>query len=253
MLVNAGTPQNVVVNLPSDGRDDQTVLQAVGASGQVTISSQDGAFETTTFAGPNSLTINLTGLAGQTITVGPLTSDIPPFITLNGGSAPDTFNLQSKPVGFIVVNGGSSGASVLNYDVQTRYVGTFTGALAIQNAFAANVTYTGIGVLNLNNASGVDTLYGPDTADRATAFTGLTAQERFVQRSTWMRWAGPGPRPSWTAGLRCSARTGRARRRPRRPSRPTSNTARRGGTAWSRAGTSPSWAGRRWAARSRPG
>jgi hypothetical protein len=34
---------------------------------------------------------------------------------------------------------------------------------------------------NVNNAASVNTFYGPRTADRDSAFNGLTAQERFVQ------------------------------------------------------------------------
>jgi hypothetical protein len=43
------------------------------------------------------------------------------------------------------------------------------------------VLYTNITNLNLNNAAGVESITGPDTADRPTAFAGLSAQERFVQ------------------------------------------------------------------------
>ncbi len=43
------------------------------------------------------------------------------------------------------------------------------------------VLYQGVATLNLDNAAAVDAIAGPDTADRATAFTGLTANERFVQ------------------------------------------------------------------------
>src|SRR5262249_25985951 len=43
------------------------------------------------------------------------------------------------------------------------------------------VNFTGVRATQINNAGAVNTFAGPDTADRATAFTGLTAQERFVQ------------------------------------------------------------------------
>jgi nitrous oxidase accessory protein NosD len=50
VLVNAGTPNSVVFNLPNDGQDDKAVVQAAGAMSQIV--SQVGAFETTTFVNP---------------------------------------------------------------------------------------------------------------------------------------------------------------------------------------------------------
>jgi hypothetical protein len=43
------------------------------------------------------------------------------------------------------------------------------------------VAYTNVNTININSAVSVNTIYGPDTVDRATAFNGLTAKERFVQ------------------------------------------------------------------------
>jgi hypothetical protein len=43
------------------------------------------------------------------------------------------------------------------------------------------VSYVSVDTLGLNNALAVNSVSGPDTADRAAAFAGLSAQERFVQ------------------------------------------------------------------------
>jgi hypothetical protein len=43
------------------------------------------------------------------------------------------------------------------------------------------VDYNDLSQVNLDNATAVNAAPGPDTADRATAFAGLTADERFVQ------------------------------------------------------------------------
>jgi len=43
------------------------------------------------------------------------------------------------------------------------------------------ISYTNVASIQLDNAGAVNASAGPDTADRATAFIGLTTQERFVQ------------------------------------------------------------------------
>jgi hypothetical protein len=58
-------------------------------------------------------------------------------------------------------------------------VGTIRGVL--KTSSHPTVVYAGVGVINIEGAAGINALYGPDTSDRATAFAGLTAQERFVQ------------------------------------------------------------------------
>ena len=155
VLVNAGTPNDVVFNLPNNGQDNQAVIQPSGTAGMSEIVSQDGGFETTTFANPiNSLTINAAGPAGQTITVG----------ALPGGAV-------------TLVNG--AGVGVLDFNAGDQAVGTITGTLTVAGRVA--LQYGGVVQINLDNAAAVGAVAGPNTTDRDTAFTGLTAQERFVQ------------------------------------------------------------------------
>ena len=47
--------------------------------------------------------------------------------------------------------------------------------------FLQDVTFVNFAKLNLDNAAGVNAIAGPDTADRSTALTGLTAVEDFIQ------------------------------------------------------------------------
>ena len=153
VLVNAGTPQNVLFNLVNNGLDNQVVL-APTTPGMAEILSQIDTFEKTTFVVPSgSVTITADGLTGQ------------------------TFNVQALPGAVVVVNG--VGASTLNFEASKNPVGTPAFGLTLNGS--PTVMYTGISAINLNDAAGVDAAVGPDTADRATAFTGLSANERFVQ------------------------------------------------------------------------
>ena len=99
-------------------------------------------------------------------------------VVVNGGSGPDTFNVQGESGALITINGGTA-SNVINYDARGQSIGTGAGAVAFNGRPV--VLYANIGTLNLNNAAGVETIAGPDTADRSTAFAGLSAQERFVQ------------------------------------------------------------------------
>ncbi|GEM_PF-702097 len=178
VLVNAGTPNAVVFNLPKDGQDDKAVVQAAGAMSEIV--SQVSAFETTTFVNPStSLTINVPGTTAETLTLGPLGSGgVIPSIVLNGGPGADAFNVQAIPNTVVTVNGGAA-PNVLNFDAQGQSIGIGAGAIALKGRPA--VLYANVATLNLNNAASVESIAGPDTANRPTAFTGLSAQEHFVQ------------------------------------------------------------------------
>jgi Domain of unknown function (DUF4214) len=188
ILVNAGTPQDATFNLPTEdaGLYHLNQIQPSGAPGQWEILSQDFDFETTTFAVPShSLTVNLAGAAGQSITLSPSTTGAAPFITLNGGAGPDTFNLQATAASTVTVNGGASGFSRLTVDAQEQPIGAVPGALTIDGHPA--VIYTGIAALNLNNFASVNALAIPDTVDRRTsaitaASPDLSPQEAFVDQ-----------------------------------------------------------------------
>jgi hypothetical protein len=163
LLVNVGAPQSVVFNLPPDHQDDQVVLEPTGTPRMSEILSSNGAFEATTFADAvQSVAVNVLDVLGavaQTFTV------VRP--NLNESSAVISINSASRPT------------STLNFDAQGQPVGPVPGALTIDGQSA--VIYNGVGILNLQNAAGVNALYGPNTADRTSAFTGLTSNERFAQ------------------------------------------------------------------------
>jgi hypothetical protein len=155
VLVNAGTPQEAAFSLPDDGLDNQTVLAPSATPGLLQLSSAASGFAPTTFAAASgSAVLNVQGAALQSIT-----AQAPP------GAA------------VLVVNG--TGLTVLSFDAQGRPVGTLAGALTFDGAPV--VEYTGLFGIPLLIAGAVDAAVGPDTADRATAFVGLTPQERFVQ------------------------------------------------------------------------
>jgi hypothetical protein len=71
-----------------------------------------------------------------------------------------------------------SGFGLLMVDVQQKIVMVGPGVIAYGDT---EVDYRGVSQVNLDNTVTVNALAGPDTADRATALAGLTANERFVQ------------------------------------------------------------------------
>jgi hypothetical protein len=131
-------------------------------------------------------------------------------VAVAGGNLNNTFSVTPEVLAFpgfdagnsatavtFEIRGGASGGAqnppvsatnTLNYDAELQPVGTFGGPFGgpfSGGSFSQNGTqllnYVGIQVINLNNAAGVNALTGPNTADRAAAFNGLTANERFVQ------------------------------------------------------------------------
>jgi hypothetical protein len=93
-------------------------------------------------------------------------------------SSQTTFNVQAAAGALVTINGGAA-PNVLNFDAQRQSIGTGAGVIALNGRPA--VVYTFVTNLNLNNAASVETIAGPNTADRSTAFAGLSAQERVVQ------------------------------------------------------------------------
>jgi hypothetical protein len=95
------------------------------------------------------------------------------------GTAPATLTLDYsnglflKPITF---DGGTGGT----FDLQAAGLAVGVNSAGF-NVGGQLVTFTGVAATHINNAGAVNTFAGPDTADRATAFTGLNAQERFVQ------------------------------------------------------------------------
>jgi parallel beta-helix repeat protein len=70
-----------------------------------------------------------------------------------------------------------SGFGLLVTDVQQEIVNVTPGVIHYGDT---KVVYSNVSQVSLNNTA-VNAMPGPDTADRGTAFTGLTADERFVQ------------------------------------------------------------------------
>ncbi|MBI1918453.1 MAG: DUF4394 domain-containing protein, partial [Planctomycetes bacterium] len=122
VLVNAGTPADIVFNLPTGDGDNQAILEDNGIPGDglSQIRSGNGTFETTTFTNPTtSLTVN-TGDDGETVTVAQLDSGFAAPITVNAGAGLDTLNLDFAsgnniiPAGGIDFNGsGNDGIQLL--------------------------------------------------------------------------------------------------------------------------------------------
>ena len=77
-------------------------------------------------------------------------------------------------------HGGAGVDTLVINDVAGQLVGTApNGVITIKGG--RSVLYSGVETLDIDGAAGVESIAGPDTADRATAFAGLTPQERFVQ------------------------------------------------------------------------
>jgi hypothetical protein len=114
----------------------------------------------------------------------------------NGSPANSLFTISKNTLD---ANGtGGAGVELVNDTSAPAYSGTLTlsnfGLLVTDvHQEVANVRpgaidygvtqvdYSKVSQVNLNNATAVNAIPGPDTADRATAFAGLTADERFVQ------------------------------------------------------------------------
>jgi len=144
----------------------------------------------------NNLTVSdQNGASAHTyaINYGSITRDSDPAIDLSyvttvsvvGGNLDNTFNITPVYLGgngqgtppTIAINGGP-GQNTLNIST-TGHVGTFPGGLSFHGLSAA--TYTDITTISFVEASTINAINAPDTADRSTAFTGLTANEHFVQ------------------------------------------------------------------------
>lgn len=167
------------------GNDDLTLDYAHGASLPDGLTFNGGG-------GSNTLTVTDTGGAtAHTYTIGGtgVARDGAPSIALasvqsvfvTGGNGTDVFNVTPSASVTFTLNGGSNGAAgdQLNYrasDLPVRVVpGRFTAN------FLQDVIFVNFEKLNIENATGVNAMAGPDTADRSAALTGLTADERFIQ------------------------------------------------------------------------
>jgi hypothetical protein len=103
------------------------------------------------------------------------------FDGLDGNDSMTVTSASGKPQvsGGVFFDGGT-GTNTLTVDAGGDVVRTVPGG-AITAADPLTTRYANVQAINLNNAAAVNVSAGPDTADRSTAFKGLTAQERFVQ------------------------------------------------------------------------
>ena len=113
--------------------------------------------------------------------------------TFNGLGGNDVMNATVPAGGLLLNNGtvafdGGAGTNTLNLDATHLPVATSpqmpVGPGSNHYYYVANETVRYANtttVTHLGNAAAVQAFYGPDTADRGTAFNGLNADERFVQ------------------------------------------------------------------------
>jgi hypothetical protein len=210
VLQQSGTSGNVVLGnfIGTDvngtaklGNTQDGVLIASGATANTVGGSATGAANLISANGGNGVELSGTGTSRNLIADNRIGTDAGGAPTLGNGhdgvliwQGASANTVSSAAANFIAgnaanaieINGavlninGGGGSNTLTLDAQGQPVGTIPGALTL-NATLQQVNYVGITGLNLNNASAVDTFYGPDTADRGTALPGLTPQERFVQ------------------------------------------------------------------------
>jgi predicted enzyme related to lactoylglutathione lyase len=133
-----------------------------------------------TSTGPDSGTYSLNGAPAVSF------SHASTF-TFNGQGGNDTLILNLAN-GVPVVSGavqfdGGPGTDALLVNASGLTARTRPGVVSVAGAQnqTQRVTYANAETMQLNGLAAVDAFAGPDTADRATAFAGLSAQERFVQ------------------------------------------------------------------------
>jgi hypothetical protein len=159
--VQVATVSSAVVITANTPGDTLTLMQTPGAGTVGDITYVLGNQAPVILTGVTSFTFNGNGghdtmiVELPTSTAGVLLSGIVAFHGIP--QAPNTLTIEANglPV-------QSQPGSVVGGDLQ-------------------RVTYSNVTTTNLNSAGSVNTISGPDTADRPTAFTGLTAPERLVQ------------------------------------------------------------------------
>jgi len=101
---------------------------------------------------------------------------------------------------------GGDGTNTLTVDAPGQVTRAAPDTFTICGSQALN--YSNVSTINIDNAAAIDTIAGPDTADRASAFAGLTANERFVQALYLDNLGRPGVKAEldeWVAMLDASA------------------------------------------------
>jgi hypothetical protein len=114
----------------------------------------------------------------------------------NGSPANSLFTISNNTLD--AAGSGGAGVELINDTSASAYSGTLTlsnfGLLVVDvqqevvkvhpgilHYGDTEVEYSNVSQVNLDNTTAVNAIPGPNTADRAAAFAGLTAEERFVQ------------------------------------------------------------------------
>lgn len=125
------------------------------------------------------------GQSGSHITVlGNVPGDVTTYIFFGSGGG-DSLSIQAPGGGLtgnvnVQFTGGPGPlANTLTYDANGEAVRA--GANRISTGDRQTATLVNFQATNIHNAASVNTFYGPNTADRNEALSGLTPQERFVQ------------------------------------------------------------------------
>lgn len=170
----ASATNNVTVNYHSFATlpDGLNYMGRQGATNTLALSDAGDTFLSHTYA------ISTAGVTRDTNI--PVTFSNMNRVTVTGGGLKDTFNVSTAGAtsGPMFAIAGGPGTNVLNLD-QPAPVGTFPGGIALGGTRV--LAYNGISTTNFLNPAGVNAMYGPNFANRSTAFAGLTANQRFVQ------------------------------------------------------------------------
>jgi len=185
ILVNAGTPADVIFNLPA-GPNTDVVLGDDGGAGDpdgvqdAGLSAISGStFEYTQFANPsNSLAVN-SGNGGDTITLQALDAGFAPAaaigLALIGGTGADTFNIQATPATTITRVDEQSGiGNVINVSsnapLNTGNLDAIDGALRLDSSVAG-----GTRILNVSESgSAAADIVTVDLGGAVGSITGLS-------------------------------------------------------------------------------
>jgi hypothetical protein len=178
---SAATGMIFKVQVQDQGGASTSASAPVSVSGDVVINGT---------AGDDSLVLTRNGSEGTVTYVlnngTPVTlTDIHSF-TFNGLGGNDTMTVKLSggvPLvpGNVHFDGGPGINSLVIDAAGTPAQGVLHTQPGMLDADGQAVSYANVASVNLNNTTAVNAIPGPNTADRATAFSGLTANERFVQ------------------------------------------------------------------------
>ena len=172
----------VAVTLSDDapGTASVTATATASVSGDVVVVGTNGndtlTLSETPGGGVGSITYVLNG--GPSVTLTGVQS-----FTFDGLGGNDTLVMDSSHGTPLISGGvfydGGTGVNALTLNANGKVVRTVQGAITLADPVTMQNTNTQ--TTNINSAAAVNAIPGPDTIDRGTAFTGLNAQERFVQ------------------------------------------------------------------------